>query len=163
MYISIDNGKKGAFVAVSLSGQIIDKRVIPLNAYKEYDILKIYHYFQEMKTKNIDNGHLFVALEKAHTMPISGNKPNFTNGFQYGIIQTILIVLKIPYQIISASTWQKSIFKGMTVKDTKSASIEWCEKRFPEENWLPTQRSKKPSDGLTDACCLAMYARENRL
>jgi hypothetical protein len=96
-------------------------------------------------------------LEKAHTMPLNGAKANFTNGYQYGIIQALLQVGEIPYEIVSAAHWQKFIFQGMTVKNTKEASAQFVLRKYPQYDWKKSERCKKVHDGMTDACCIALY------
>jgi hypothetical protein len=163
MYIGIDNGKKGALVSIDDDGSLIETLVMPI-LNKEYDILEIMQFFlrNEKKAEKLHQNCVAV-LEKCHTMPLNGHKANFTNGFQYGVMQTLLKTLCIPFVIVGASTWQKVMFKGMTVKDTKSASIDWCLNRFPKHQWKGSDRCTTYHDGLTDACLLAMYGREKQL
>ena len=50
----------------------------------------------------------------------------------------------------------KDMFKGMNTKD-KKASIKWCQRRYPKEEFRASERCTKLHDGLTDATCLAIY------
>ena len=56
----------------------------------------------------------------------------------------------------------KEIFKGMDYKD-KKASVMFCKRKWPKEDWRATDRCKLSHTGLTDAACLALYCyRRNR-
>ena len=160
LYVGVDNGKMGSIVAINSDGSIHSLHCMPLLA-KEYDTVAIYDIFKQYKD---NNDEIVVALEKAYTLPLNGCKANFTTGRQYGEMECILKVLKIPYVIIGARTWQKAIFKGQDyTKNTKDASIMWCLKRYPDVMWKRTERCTNYSDGLTDGCCLCCYAKEKNL
>lgn len=154
-FIGIDNGKQGGIVAIDENENILGQDIMPLKSDGEYDIgaiaLIIDKYAKQYKCK--------FALEKAHTMPLNGAKANFTNGYQYGIMQSILILGMLSYEIVSAKHWQKVIFQGQTVKDTKESSINFCLQKWPNNNWKKTERCTKQHDGLTDAGCLALYIK----
>ena len=45
-----------------------------------------------------------------------------------------------------------------TGNDTKAESILFCKRKFPNVDLTPTERSKKPHDGLSDALCMAYYS-----
>jgi hypothetical protein len=159
LYIGIDNGKQGGIVGIDIFENITTSTVMPIGHDGEYDINKIYDFFN-----NLNNNYtLNVCLEKSHTMPLNGGKANFTNGYQYGIINTVLQILKINYEICSARTWQKFIFQGDTVKDTKMSSINFCLKKWSHNNWKRTEKCSKYHDGLTDAACMALYCKRKLL
>lgn len=156
IHIGIDGGLSGG-ISVIRDKQIMNCITMPIIKGKGgsvYDIEQIVRFFKAILT-NDDN--ILVILEKAHTMPLNGGRANFTNGLNYGIMQGILKSLRIPYEIIAARTWQKVVFQGQTVKDTKQSSILYCKNRFPEEDFRATERCRKDHDGKTDATCMAVY------
>ena len=153
IFVGIDPGKKGGIAGIDEEQKIIFAITMPL-LNDEYDKRKINQLFVDLKSKY----ELFVVLEKCHTMPLNGAKPNFTNGFQYGIMQTVLEINNISFEIVLASHWQKVVFQGMTVTDTKIASINFCLRKFPDVNLKVTDRCKNNSDGISDGLCIAVYS-----
>jgi len=94
---------------------------------------------------------------------VSGKRACFMTGFGYGIIQGLLGALKLSYEIVSPNDWQKEILKGLNTGDTKKDSIMFCKRKWPNEDWTPTERSTKDHDGLCDAACMSVYCyRLNR-
>lgn len=152
--IGIDGGLDGGIV-VYHNKKIIEKHIMPTfkgAKGRTYDIKSIINIL-----KKYDPNDTLIILEKAHTMLINGARANFTIGECYGMMKAIIIVLSFPFDIVAARTWQKEIFQGQTVKDTKQASIEYCRNRFPDIDWRASERCKKDHDGMTDAACLAVY------
>lgn len=181
IYIGIDNGLNGGIVAINEKQEVIsaDDNILKYSFFdddklvfawlmpiikgqkgKIYDIKKIIEIFDYLQ---LSEEKIFVVLEKAHIMPQNGGRANFTTGECYGIIKGILSSLNIPYEIVSAKIWQKDIFQGQTIKDTKQSSIMYCKNKFPNIDWRASKRCKNAHDGLTDAACMAVYCyRLNR-
>jgi len=161
VYIGIDNGLNGGIVVIDDNQQIVEKLVMPtikVGGKTEYDVNEIVNFFNGFFQPN----KMFAALEKAHVRPVSGKRACFMNGFGYGIMQGLLESLNIPYEIVSPNDWMKEILTSVNTKD-KKGSIMWCKRKYPKEDWTASKRSTKPHDGLTDACCLAVYCyRKNR-
>jgi len=151
-FIGIDNGINGGIVVLDRRQSIIDKMVMPVlgKGKKEYDIQLILSFLN----KYINS---FVILEKAQPQFRDGRKQAFKTGYGYGVMQGVLTALKIPFQIEAPKTWQQFVFKGLNSDDTKIASILFCKRKWPREDWTSTQRSKKAHDGMTDAACMAYY------
>lgn len=157
LFLGIDNGKQGALVAIDLNENIRFTEVMPLDHEGEYDIKKIYSILTKLNSVY----DLKVCLEKAYTMPLNGCKSNFTAGKQFGSIITMLEVTNISFEIVGPKNWQKVIFQGQTVKDTKDASISYCLKKWPEANWKRTEKCSKYHDGLSDAANISLYFKRN--
>ena len=152
-YIGIDNGVNGGIVVLDKDQNVISKHVMPVlgKSTKEYDINTIRHLL------NRYNANSFAVLEKAQAQFRDGKKQAFKTGFGYGVMQALLIAENIPHQIIAPKIWQKKVFEGLPADDTKTASIMFCKRKWPNEDWTPTERSQKCHDGLTDAACMAYY------
>jgi hypothetical protein len=152
MYIGIDNGVSGAIVILDENFKIKHKYTMPVigTGRKEYDLIKL---------KNIlkNNIKSQVFLERAQPRFRDGSKQAFKTGYGFGAIEGILCALEMSYMVIAPKTWQKKIFEGLASDDTKTASIMFCKRKWPTEDWTPTERSQKPHDGLTDAACIACY------
>ncbi len=158
--IGLDGGLNGG-ICVCQNNTILDVFVMPIikgNKGNIYDTNKIIKIFNNVLIlSKTQNEQVLALLEKAHTMPLNGGKANFTTGECYGIMKGILKSLKIPFEIVAAKTWQKEIFQGQTVKDTKQSSILYCKNKFPSIDWRASERCRKDHDGKTDACCIAIY------
>ena len=163
IYVGIDNGLSGAIVAINSNQNVIEKWIMPVTKGKggtQYNLNGIIDIMLQLKSHK---GNIFVMLEKAHVRPVSGKRASFMTGYGYGVMQALLTSLKLPYEIINPSVWQKEILIGLNRDDKKQASIMFCQQKFPDVDLTPTERSKKPSDGLSDALCMAVYCyRKNR-
>jgi hypothetical protein len=98
-----------------------------------------------------------VFFEKAHARPISGVKQCFITGFGYGIIQALLTANNKGFELIEPKRWQKEIFKGLNMDNTKEASVMYCKRKYPEVKF--DVFGKAFTDGLTDATCIALYGK----
>ena len=161
IYVGIDNGLNGGIVAIDNNQEVVDKMVMPTIKLKrrEFDVRQIIIFFRNLMAR-FDK--IYVVLEKSHVRPVSGKVACFTTGFGYGMFQGILGTLKISYEIVGPKVWQRKLLKDLS-GDTKEASIMFCKHKWPEEDWTPTERSRKAHDGLTDAAAMAIYCyRLNR-
>ena len=151
-FIGLDPGINGGITILDNKQNIIDKIVMPIlgGTKKEYDIQQIYNFLEKYSSG-------FAVLEKQQPQFRDGRKQAFKTGYGYGVLQGLLTALKIPFQIEAPKTWQKKVFAGLEADDTKSASILFCKRKWPEEDWTATERSKKAHDGMTDAACMAYF------
>jgi len=152
IFIGLDPGIKGGITILDREQNIIDKMPMPIigKSDKQYDIWEIYAFIARYKNS-------FAILEKAQPQFRDGSKQAFKTGYGYGVLQAILTGLQIPFQIIAPKVWQKKVFDGLHSDDTKAASILFCKRKWPSEDWTATERSRKPHDGMTDAACMAYY------
>ena len=157
LFIGVDGGLSGGISIINGDGVLLDCFVMPViknGKGREYDLKQISSIFEAYKIKF---ANMTVVLEKAHTMPLNGGRANFTTGECFGMVKGVLSALRIPFEVIAARTWQKKIFQGQTVKDTKQSSILFCRNKFPDVDWRASDRCRKDHDGKTDATCLAVY------
>lgn len=155
----VDPGKHGGIVLVDSNDYTrVWKFVTPIikigKSKTEYDIVQICHIFRNLKPK-------FVVLEKAQVTPKAGKMSCFGMGASFYMYQGILTALKIPFIVVAARDWQHELFKGLEQRNTKQASY-LAASRLSGLDFRPTQRSKKPHDGLTDAYCMAIYGIRKR-
>lgn len=158
--IGVDNGMKGGIVFLDSKANIVFKIPMPVigTKKKEYNVTHI-NALLEQKNKEYD---CICFLEKAQPQYRDGSKQAFKTGFGYGVLQGLLISLKIPFQIIAPKVWQKKVFAGLNTDDTKLASALFCQRKWPEEDWKATPRCTTIHDGMTDAACLAYYGVRNQ-
>ena len=110
-------------------------------------------------------------LEKGQPLPSlpgrgvagqGGSIANYHRGLGRGIFEGILTALGIPYDLVTPQQWQNEMLP-MKGGDTKARSITAAKKLFPEVSLFATARSRKPSDGLSDALLLAAYGMRRQL
>jgi hypothetical protein len=125
----------------------------------EYDVQTIVAYLERVCN---EHERIFVILEKSYVRPVCGKRASFNLGYGYGMMQAILETLRLSYQIITPQQWQKNVLKGLD-KDTKVASVMFCKRKWPKDNFLNDRgqftRATKPSDGITDSLCMALYGK----
>lgn len=140
-YIGIDPGKSGALALLTEDGQCT---VVPFQESAYTAILKA-----------ASGPSSVCCLEKVGAMPGQGVVSMFNFGHNLGYIEGLLQAFDIPYQLVPPQTWKKEF----CVTSDKNTSIEVCRKLFPHVCLLPTERSRKPSDGMAEAMLMAEYAR----
>lgn len=158
IYIGIDGGLNGGITAIDSDG-FIESIVMPVIKGQKgniYDIQQITEFFKKYKYL-LECEKITVILEKAHSMPKQGVVSTFKIGECFGIMKGIIVALGLPYEVIAARTWQKAIFQGQTVKDTKQSSILFCKNKYPDIDWRASDRCRIDHDGKTDATCIAVY------
>lgn len=156
LFIGIDGGNAGGLVVLD-GNTIVEKTTMPImevtGSRNEYDCYQIIEFLSKYPDAT-------VILEKAHAMPQLGSVQAFNFGKSFGTMIGILAALKMRYHIVHAKTWQNLLFRDQPKGDTKRASKIVAQRLFPNESFLPTERSKKPHDGLTDATLLAYYGQK---
>lgn len=148
IYIGIDPGKRGGLAAVGESGYFTS--LMPSTTAQ---------VLRELKA--LRSGLRCTAIiEKVQVMGKSfGAKAALSYGQGYGEIIGILTALEIKVVEVSPAVWKKAM--GLTKE--KDDSIALCERLFPNVCLLPTDKCKKPSDGMAEALLLAEYGRRNNL
>lgn len=154
LYVGVDIGLDGAISVLNDKQKV--RHMFPMNVIKgkktNYDIPAIVKIFETLK----EHDELFVVIEKPIPRPIISCNANFMLGGGLFLFEAIMVALRISYQIITARTWQKDILKGLP-KDTKTASIMFCKRKWPDVNLKKTVRSKKDHDGISDSILLALF------
>lgn len=170
IYLGIDLGKEGGFYALK-NGKPILKEVMP-KIGKDLDLPAIGKILLKFRKQDVhvifESIKGLFGISKGIAMDLSEQK---------GIIEGMCVLLKLPYTVVGPKTWQKAMFSGAkiqtktkkvegvskTVTDTKATATLVAKRLFPQETFLKSDRSKKPHDGLVDACLLAEYGRRRDL
>lgn len=160
IYIGCDVGKGGAFVGIDESSNIVIKSVIP-KIGDNVDIQGIVNLlsFDPKEFK------VYVAIEDVHSIYGTSAKSNFSFGWIKGLKTGIIATLGLTYMLVQPKTWQKYVWsptdvvKKGTKTDTKKTSLTAAKRLFPHENFLATERSKVPHDGIVDAVLIALYCK----
>lgn len=90
---------------------------------------------------------------------MGGSIANWNRGGSYRLFEGLLTGLGIPFEFVLPQVWQRAMLSGTSGDDTKQRSITAAQRLFPQVSLLPTLRSRRPSDGLSDALLLAAYAQ----
>lgn len=158
-YVGIDNGINGGIVVIDENLKVKYKYIMPVirGDKNEFDVVEIRRIFETLKMNILSQDYIYVILEKASPRPIQGVKQAFVTGECYGIFKGILAAKYFSFDIVNPQTWMKKVFEGFDWKD-KKASIMYCQRKWPEEDWKATDKTTKNHDGLTDAACIAYYS-----
>jgi len=148
----IDVGLKGAVAFVNgKKAKVYPMPTLKLTKSKKgYDDREVCELLKKWKV-----GHVFI--EKVSAMPGQGVTSTFNFGMGFGILIGICSALGLPYTLVRPQTWKKVMCKDMP--KSKEASIIAAKRIWPKINLLPTIRSRKESDGMADALCIAEYGR----
>jgi hypothetical protein len=159
LLIGIDNGVNGGIACINRNKEIMFKYVMPVfkgsGSKKEYDIQGIIKILNKVQ---IQNTSVLVILEKAQAMMRDGKTQAFKTGYGFGVIEGVLVALKIPYEVVAVKTWQRHMLSGIST-NTKTASIQFCKRQWPDIDLTATEKSRKDHDGMSDALCIAEYGR----
>ena len=147
IYIGIDPGKSGGWSALFEDGHM---------DVRPWDDRLFIASMQGLSLAIPTGEGIICALEKVGAMPKQGVSSTFKFGEEYGLIQGVLKALNIPYQTIPPQTWKKEF---SLLHQDKSKSIETAQRLFPKANFFPTERCRKPSDGMCESALLMEYAR----
>jgi hypothetical protein len=171
--VGIDPGKDGGIAIIYPSGKI--EAFATPKAADEIDISAIQKKFRVLGTL-AKLGKVQCVLEDVHSIFGSSAVGNFQFGRALGIVEALLTANEIPFTKIAPKTWQKEMwtgikvigaFSGKTLKsgkeqfkvDNKGMSLMAAKRLYPHVNLLPTERCKKPHNGIVDALLLAGYCK----
>ncbi len=154
-YIGIDPGLKGG-IAIIDDEDIgrIELHIMPVIGDKDYDIQAL---------KNILRLHrdaALVVVERQQCMPGEGLSRVFKTGSGFGILLGLLAGLELRYDVVPPQKWQRQLYVGMRHGQDPKVSSEIVAKRlFPTADFRRSERAHVAADGLTDAACIAEFAR----
>ncbi len=127
---------------------------MPLIGDKDYDVQAIKNIFREHRDVAL------VCVERQQSMPGQGLSSTFKTGQGFGILIGVLSALELRYEVVPAQRWQRQLFTGLKHgQDTKISSEIVAKRLFPTTDFRRSSRARVASDGLTDACCIAEFAR----
>ena len=160
IYIGIDPGLKGAIAHIdSKNGYQASGIPMPITGIDKGSQISMDAVILHLRALGSFENNLQVFLESAQSMPKQGGASMFKFGMVYGQIQGILAAIKIPFTLVNPTAWKKLVLAGLPWKGNKAASIQFCQRKYPEYCLLrnPTDPRCKPNDGLADALCIARY------
>ena len=152
LFCGMDNGKHGGIAIINEKEEIlmlVPMPVIEIGKAIDYDIKAISKIFCDLPDERV-----YVCLEKSFMLFRNGCKANYNIGWNMGAMEGVFSALEISYEIVAPQLWQKEIFQGISVVDTKEASIMFCKRKWPQ---VDLKVGNKESDGMSDSLCLSLY------
>ncbi len=147
VYIGIDPGRTGGYAAIKKDS--VETHL--------WDDDKFIEWLRNMEKPCV------ICLEAVHAFPddnktgVRGATSTFNFGKSAGFIEGVIRTLGVPYQRVDPRKWKKEF----SLDSDKQKSIDTCKHLFPQINLIPTERSRKESDGMAEALLMAEYARRN--
>ena len=158
--IGIDPGKKGAVVALDISGRptaiewtAADHPDEGYIAGKGYNVRAMVQTLTDIA----ERGEVaLVVLERQQARPMEGRSSTLTTGYGWGLWAGAVAALGLPLIEVTSQRWTRRILAGIP-GEGKGRSVAAVGARLPGLA-LTWGRRRKPHDGLSDAGCLALYA-----
>jgi hypothetical protein len=165
MHIGIDPGKMGGIAALGDDGMPLWVRPTPLltspTARDQYDLSEIVAMITEATAFRSAR----VTIEKLQPLPpVIAGKPaggsiaNYNRGVAVGWCW-MFAALRISYELVTPQAWQKVMLAGVEGKDSHQRTVLAASRLFPGTDLRPTERARKPSDGMAAALLLAEFGR----
>jgi crossover junction endodeoxyribonuclease RuvC len=154
--IGIDPGLEGAIVALKLDGTLFfwdtpTHRVSAKSSKREYDFWSVRNILAASGMHEPKH----VYIERQQAMPKQGLSSTFKTGLGFGMWLGMLAGLEIPYTVVTAVAWKKTMMAGMSKE--KGASIIRAKQLFPT---AAGELSLKKHHGRADALLIAAYGRQ---
>jgi Holliday junction resolvasome RuvABC endonuclease subunit len=151
MRIGIDPGGSGSMSIISTANNGDESMdIIRFKKLTEHDLHSIVK-----ETLSVDCPK-FCVIEKVHAMPMNGSIANFKLGYSFGMLKSLLIENKIPFEEKIPSVWMK--YFGMKKGKNKS-STEWKnELKGRAQQFYPKH---KVTLDMADSMLVARYCQLN--
>lgn len=166
--IGIDPGLTGAIAIYTPKIEVWYTALLPtirVNKNKRRldsrELSRMLKRYAEVAECNLGSTEYLAIVEDVHSMPKQGVASSFNFGKTYGQIVGVLDALDIPAEYVTPQRWKKEVLVG--TKRDKEAAINYVKQRFPHLSLLASAKSKKDSDGIADAVCLAEFGRRLQL
>jgi hypothetical protein len=161
-YLTIDNGITGAMSFLAPDDELICCPVPYRDLKKErlLDVVGNLALVRSMVEKaKAMNGKILAIFEQSPITPLFGAKNNYVNGRNNEFWRVLLTMEKVPFTWVNPRRWQKDVFRGIRGRDTKEMARLVVEQRFP--TFRCNDLNKSQTEGVMDAICIAIWAREN--
>ncbi len=174
--LGIDPGLKGGLALLATDPYARGVRVHPMPTTKTkagrdaYDVPGLIRLLQSMIGDGPLRQHVVAFVERLGPMPpmiaraggfmagAGGGQANYQRGRASMLFEALLPALGIEYHLVGPKQWQDEMLP-LRGGDTGQRSILMARKLFPDVSLYATARSRKPSDGLSDALLLAEFGR----
>lgn len=152
--VGVDNGLDGGLAAITWwGGTLIDRIKMPtkrVGTKREVDSYAVYRWLSDLHSPYI------LAIEE----PLPHAKSSaavrsmaLSFGKLVGMAETrVQDVVRVQVR-----EWQKAMLGKVPRGETKAFALREACRLCPDENWLGSERSKKPHDGIIDAYLIARH------
>lgn len=152
--VGVDNGLDGGLAAISIhSGELIDRIKMPTKKVgnkREVDAYSVYRWLSDLHSPYI------LAIEEplAHAKSSQAVRSMALSfGKLVGMAESRLQkLIRVPVR-----EWQKAMLGKVPRGETKAFALAKAMKLCPDENWLASERAKRPHDGIIDAYLIARH------
>lgn len=155
----IDPGKQGALVALRPNGQASVLRMPLKEDGVSIDGVAVASWLLVEDVERVA-----IELIGARSVKDSSGKAIRNSGREFrfaigvGVLHGVLDTMGLPYRKVLPAKWQARLTSSYG--SGKSAAIAYCQDRLPQVDLKPG-RCRAPQDGIADAACLAVYARDH--
>lgn len=174
LYFGVDPGKFGYFAGVKGS-DVFWFEPVPTytvgKSKKEFDRERLCRVVEAIESFQ-EEQPVHVVVEHQQVFPKQGAVSAFSTGYGYGLL-TMSLQGRVPYTEVRPSDWKKSMGLAMPreknlsaavrKKRLKAKALREAQRLFPDFDFLPTARSKKPNADLAEAVLIAVYGSRKRL
>jgi len=102
-----------------------------------------------------------VVLERQAPRPGEGVSSAWTSGYNFGLLFAMAFIVVKNVALVAPRSWATKLHDPeSTLEDAKARSLEVAKKFFPLEDFLATERSSKPHEGIIDALLIAYWYKE---
>ena len=158
MIVGVDNGLSGGFVAITESGDIVDKIVMPtfiVGKKTEVDIRGVDEWITGL------GGVTVLAIEEP--LPHAKSSQAIRSmALSFGKLLGMAESLDYNVSRIVVREWQKAILGKIPKGQTKVAALKAATGLAPDECWLANSRCRVPHDGMVDAYLIAEFYRRSK-
>jgi hypothetical protein len=170
-FIGIDNGLTGACAVLMFDGKVHDFLPAPIigGKRKQLDEVAMAQFLRPYAGRLTVTGEIaeesvaFVEAWQVGRPSTKSGRPGVVSmasfGFGCGLWRGMLVMAKIPYEIVTAATWRRYMLIGAVAGKQKQASVAAAKRLWPDVNLKRSANCTKDSDGISDALLIAEYGR----
>lgn len=147
--IGIDPGVTGGIAFYDGDWHVEPMPAIPAGKKRELDFAMI-----RRKLSGFSSGKVTVFIEKVSPVPKGSAMSAFTFGAGWGMLQGLCTGLVLPFQLIPAQTWQKTMTGGKGKSKFPKITILTAHRLFPY-----LAETIRDHDGMADALLIGEYGR----
>lgn len=177
--IGIDPDKRGALVIMNERAKILGLSAMPIMKIKDREVYDLGKIRQILVNWIRDFGvPTIVVVERPSPRPSqivgadekpcpeckrigtpTGSLANWSRGYSQALFEMLCMGHNLRYALVPPKTWQAEVLRDVPhTYDTKAAALVVAKRLWPNQNWLATERSKKPHAGIVDAVLIGQFA-----
>lgn len=153
--LAFDPGISGGY-AILRGGCIVDRGKMPID--KNLKNKKSTINLSEISAIILLHKPDVVILERQAPRPGEGVSSAWTSGYNFGLLFATAFAANKNIVLVAPRTWATKLHDPeSTLDNPKARSLEIAKKLFPKENFLATNRSSKPHEGIIDALLIGHW------